>query len=391
MKSNEYDVLVIGAGPAGSVAARHCALRGYKVLLIEKRPVIGAPVRCGEATGEREKLAIYAPVNEDYIESDITGAILHATGGLSIRAKLPRTTLMLDRLQFDPWLAKCAADAGAEVVTNARAKDVRPVQNGMREVPIDFEGNEHLVKARVVIGADGVESLTGRWTGLKCRMMPPTTCSAIELKLDILDTNTDCLTFWQGHDSINNGYVWSFPKVKSGTTNFGAGFITPKLHTPNIHEIALKWKETLYPQANVIGCWGGIVPVSGVLEESVADHFLLVGDAAHQTDPMTGGGIAAGMRGGWLAARTIDEAFKAGDLSHGFLKRYNEYVWERIGKGHATQLKVREWILDMDRNAQIEFYTMLKHWAEQGQSIPKTLLTHPLLAAKTAYSYLRYK
>ena len=391
MKSNEYDVLVIGAGPAGSVAARHCALRGYKVLLIEKRPVVGAPVRCGEATGEREKMAIYAPVNEDYIESDIHGAILHATGGITIKAKIPRTTLMLDRLKFDPWLASQAEAAGAELLLNARAKDVRPVQNGMLEVPIDFEGAEHLVRARVVIGADGVESLTGRWTGLKCRMVPPTTCSAIELKLDVLDVNSDYLTFWQGHDSINDGYVWSFPKVKSGTTNFGAGFITPKLYTPNIHEIALKWKEILYPKANVIGCWGGAVPVSGVLEESVADHFLLVGDAAHQTDPMTGGGIAAGMRGGWLAARAIDEGFKAGDLSYNFLKRYNQYVWERIGKGHATQLKVRRWILDMEREEQIEFYSFFKYWAEGSQSFPKTILQHPVLASKIGFSYLRFK
>ncbi|HSQ41260.1 MAG TPA: NAD(P)/FAD-dependent oxidoreductase, partial [Fibrobacteraceae bacterium] len=275
MKSNEYDVLVIGAGPAGSVAARHVALCGYKVLLIEKRPVVGVPVRCGEATGEREKLAIYAPVNEDFIETEITGAILHAPGGISIRAKIPRTTLMLDRLKFDPWMAHCAAEAGAELLTGARAKDVRPVQNGFREIPVDFEGAEHLVRARIVIGADGVEALSGRWTGLRCRMMPPTTCSAIELKLDVLDENSDCLTFWQGHDSINDGYVWSFPKAKSKTTNFGAGFITPRLHTPNILEVAMKWKEKFYPKANVTGCWGGAVPVSGVLEESVSDNFLL--------------------------------------------------------------------------------------------------------------------
>jgi len=336
-------------------------------------------------------MAIYAPVNEDYIESDITGAILHATGGISIKAKLPTTTLMLDRLKFDPWMASQAEAAGAEVVVNARAKDVRPAQNGWREVPIDFEGAEHLIKARVVIGADGVESLTGRWTGLKSRMVAPTTCSAIELKLDVLCENPDCLTFWQGHDTINDGYIWAFPKVKAGTTNFGAGFITPKLNTPNIHDIALKWKETLFPHANIIGCWGGAVPVSGVLEEAVAERFILVGDAAHQTDPMTGGGIAAGMRGGWLAARTVDEAFKAGDFSYTFLKRYNQYVWERIGKGHATQLKVRQWILDKDRDEQIEFYSFFKHWAEQGQSFPKSILSHPILASKIGLSYLTYR
>lgn len=381
--------MVIGAGPAGSVAARHIALRGYSVLLIEKRPVIGAPVRCGEATGEREKLAIYAPVSEDYIETDINEAILHAPGGITIRAKLPTTTLMLDRLKFDPWLAKQAELAGAEVITNARAKNVGPVQNGYREIPIDYQGSEVLIKARMVVGADGVEALTGRWTGIKCRQLPPHTCSAIELKLDLVDPNPNALTFWQGRDSINDGYVWSFPKVKSGTTNFGAGFITPKLNTPNIHDVAMKWKERIFPQAKVLDIVGGAVPVSGVLEESVTDHFLLVGDAAHQTDPMTGGGIAAGMRGGWLAAQIIDEAFKAGDFSANFLQRYNRAVWERIGKGHAFQLKLRKWVLEMNRDTQIEFYTFFKSWAENGQSWPKAVLANPLITAKFAWDYLR--
>lgn len=380
---------MIGAGPSGSVAARHVALRGYSVLLIEKRPIIGSPVRCGEATGEREKLATYAAVNEDYIETDITEAILHATGGIKIRANLPTTTLMLDRLKFDPWLAQQAAEAGAEVVTSARAKDVRPVENGYRTVPIEYEGNEHLIKARMVIGADGVESLVGRWTGLRNHHLPHHVCSGIEIRLDMLDENPNALTFWQGHDAINDGYIWSFPKAKSGVTNFGAGFLTPKINTPNIYDVAMEWKEKIYPDANVIDMVGGAIPVSGVLEETVSDNFLLVGDAAHQTDPLTGGGISAGMRGGWLAAQAIDEAFKAGDLSKSFLSRYDKAVWERIGKGHAFQMRLRQWILAMDREKQIEFYTLFKVWAQKGQSIPRAILSHPLIAAKYAWEFYK--
>lgn len=391
MKSTEYDVIIIGAGPAGSVAARHVALQGYQVLLIEKRPVIGAPVRCGEATGEREKMAEFAPVNEDYIETDITRAILHASGGINIDAQLPTTTLMLDRLKFDPWLAHQAELAGAEVITGAQARNVGPVHNGRRTVSIHYLGEEFPVSARMVVGADGVEALTGRWVGLKCRQMPPHTCSAIELKLDQLGPNPNALTFWQGHDFINNGYIWDFPKVKSGTTNFGAGFITPRLHTPNIYDVTMKWKETLFPHANVLDVVGGAVPVSGVLEQSVADHFLLVGDAAHQTDPMTGGGIAAGMRGGLLAALTIHEAFQAGDFSENFLQRYNQLVWNRIGKGHDWQLRVRRWILAMTRHEQIDFFSLIKSWVDNKQSWTKAILSHPVLSVKVGLSYLQFK
>ena len=71
MKKYKYDVLVIGAGPAGSIAARSLAKKGYDVLLCEKRPEVGVPVRCGEATGSRKRLSDFTPVNESYIETDI--------------------------------------------------------------------------------------------------------------------------------------------------------------------------------------------------------------------------------------------------------------------------------------------------------------------------------
>jgi len=153
----------------------------------------------------------------------------------------------------------------------------------------------------------------------------------------------------------------------------------------------MKWKETLFPHAKILNIVGGAVPVSGVLEQTVADNFLLVGDAAHQTDPMTGGGIAAGMRGGLLAAQAIDEAFKAGDFSELFLQRYDRLVWERIGKGHGWQLRVRRWILEMSRNQQIDFFTLIKSWVDGGQSWPKAIAKHPLMAAKIGVNYLTFK
>lgn len=384
MKKNSYDVVIIGAGPAGSVTSRELALRGYSVLLIEKRPVIGIPVRCGEATGKRSRLRDFGPINEDMIETDIHGVVLHAQGGVSIRADIQDVGLMVDRTKFDPWYADLAQEAGVEVVTRARATDVKPVQNGRRIVCIQYKKSDFQVSARMVVGSDGVEALTGRWTGLKSRQLPPKTCTGIELKLDVMDENPNHLTFWQGHDYINDGYIWSFPKVKSQTTNFGAGFITPKMGTPNVLEVAQEWCEKLYPGANVLEVSGGAIPVSGCLEESVADHFLLVGDSAHHTNPLTGGGIASGMAGGVVAAEYIDQAFKLGDLSKTQLKSYERGILAKFGDNHHFEMRLRDHILDMNTEDQSDFFWFIKDVVEKGKL--RALLKQPKFAWNLAWT-----
>lgn len=390
MKNAEYDVLVIGAGPGGSVLARDVARQGYSTLLIEKRPVIGAPVRCGEATTALSELnREYGPIDDGCIETILNGMIMYAPGNVTIKATMPAVGVMLDRLKFDPWLAKLAADDGVEVVTNARAKDVRPVSNGMREVPIEVDGQEVLVRARMVVGADGIEALSGRWVGIDTRQLPPKTCSAIELKVEGLLTEPDYLTFWQGHDYINDGYIWSFPKVKSQTTNFGAGFITPKLGAENIHSLTRKWLAKLYPDAKVLDVVGGAVAVSGNLPDYTRERFFLVGDAAHHCNPLTGGGIAAAMRAGQIGARVIGEAFKAGDFSVDFLKRYERQVYESFGKTHEMQKKARDFVLSRSQEEQIELYKLFKVFFEQGGKW--AVLRHsPLKVAKLAYQYMRF-
>src|SRR5690606_29160241 len=199
-----YDVIVIGAGPSGSLCARDLAAKGNQVLLLEKRPVVGVPVGCGEATGRRARLSRFMDVNEDYIETDLNGVILNGPGGVSIRYDKPDVGLMIDRALFDQDVARQAQRAGAELCVSTRVEGVSPVKDGLREISIVNEVTRaaSTIAARVVVGADGAESLSGRWVGLKTRQLPPQTCSAIELRVDAVDANPNHLTFWQGHESV---------------------------------------------------------------------------------------------------------------------------------------------------------------------------------------------
>ncbi len=371
MKSAAYDIVVIGAGPSGSVCARNLARRGYQVLLCEKRPVVGVPVRCGEATGPRSRLADFMTVSDDWLETSVQGVIMHGTGGHTLRYDAGKEIgVMLDRAKFDQHLSREAEAAGAELVVDARVMSLSPWDGQGRNLQIMHAGQEHTVRARMVVGADGAESLSGRWVGLKTRQLPPFTCSAIELRVDAVDANPNHLTFWQGHDTINKGYIWVFPKVKSKVVNLGSGELIPKFGAKNMYDLSMEYKEKLYPNSSLLAVHGGCVPVSGNLEEYVADGFLLSGDAAHHTNPLTGGGIMASMVGADLAAKWIDLGFQKGNLSKAHLKQYEQACWERFGRNHFREARIRDFVLGLPMESQKRFYSIFKDMVDSGLTMP---------------------
>jgi digeranylgeranylglycerophospholipid reductase len=161
-----YDVVVIGAGPAGSIAARACAQAGLRVLLAEKRQEIGSPVRCAEAAG-KDTVAEFIPLDDKWIAAEVDHFSLTSAAGDVIHFPPLETTLVLERKIFDRELAHSAADAGADVIVKARAAGFIKNDAGLEGVNLIVQGRPHAVHCRIVIGADGTEAQSTRWAGLK--------------------------------------------------------------------------------------------------------------------------------------------------------------------------------------------------------------------------------
>ncbi|MDD1717466.1 MAG: NAD(P)/FAD-dependent oxidoreductase, partial [Methanoregulaceae archaeon] len=202
MKSR-YDLLVIGGGPAGALAAKTAAKMGLSVLLAEKRPAIGAPVRCAEGIG-KEVLSEFVKPDPRWISAEINQAELIAPDGtrmvLSSEMAGSKVGYILDRKIFDRELVWQAADAGAEVSVKTRA--TRPIMEdgAVKGACLDFCGTTTEVKADVTVAADGVESKFSKWSGIDTTVPVREIMSSAQFLMTGIDIDPHSTVFYLGNE-----------------------------------------------------------------------------------------------------------------------------------------------------------------------------------------------
>src|SRR5436853_3217448 len=167
----EVDVLVVGAGPTGSTAAKYASLGGADVLLIEKRSEIGTPVRCGEGVAKRWLEEIGLTPSPEFICHEVDGARIIAPDGTTLVLDETRAGnecgYILERDLFDRFLAREAAKAGSEIMIKTSAVALLREDGRVVGARCEHMGETFDVHAKVVIGADGFKSRVGRWAGLE--------------------------------------------------------------------------------------------------------------------------------------------------------------------------------------------------------------------------------
>tara|TARA_B110000263_G_scaffold249704_1_gene268170 strand:+ start:603 stop:1784 length:1182 start_codon:yes stop_codon:yes gene_type:complete len=341
MLQNKYDIIVVGGGPAGSMAAWEAAKRGVSVCMLEKDRDIGYPVRCGEAAGE-SGLRQFVEIEDSWIAEKITSVKLVSPNLTSVDIDFAAETgYILNRRIFDYDLSRYAANAGAEVYTKAYVKNVLANNGEVNGVVLDYLGEEKQIQAKIVIGADGLTSRVGRWAGLKTLVRMKDMESAVQYSVANVDIEPNKMIMYVGMNHAPGGYIWVFPKGKK-FANIGIGISGKYSKHKSAQKYLDEFMEREYPDAAILTTMCGGVPCAKPMEKPVADGIMLVGDAAHQINPMTGGGIVAGMKGGWIAGQVAAEAIKKNDYSEDSLLEYPKRMRKDFGKNHERFYKIKE-------------------------------------------------
>jgi digeranylgeranylglycerophospholipid reductase len=288
-----FDVVVVGAGPAGSRAAQAAAERGARTLLVDHRPELGHPVQCGEFVPAPEELADLFDQPELIASAfEIPPAtVLRETRWMSCispyghRFRFPLRGATVSRRAFDKALAYRAEGAGAELrfplgVTGVDGTTVHTAGGGT-------------VESRVVIGADGPLSTVGRAMGL----VPPRTLFRM-ITATVDAPMGDEIDLYFGRDAPG-GYAWAFPRSNDVNVGLGVGRIPPGTSLSGLLDRFLA-RRGLGSAREPTRWW---VPVGAPPASLVRGNALLCGDAANLVMATNGGGIPTAMLSGWLAGR----------------------------------------------------------------------------------------
>ncbi|MFA6541325.1 MAG: NAD(P)/FAD-dependent oxidoreductase [Bacteroidota bacterium] len=340
----EYDIIVVGAGPAGSTAARYAAAGGAKVLMLEKDRDVGYPVRCGEAVSHEGVVQFIQP-DPKWIASTVTKFRLVAPNGKSVVPRLDGAGYVLERRIFDYELAKLAAREGAEIVTKAYVYDLLRENGAIVGVRALIKDAKVDIRAKIVIAADGVESRVGKWAGIDttCHIRDMESCA--QMTISGIDVEEDVLDFYFGDDVSPGGYLWVFPKGKN-TANVGLGLSVEEAKKKSAIKFLQEFVEKKYPHAAVLTHIAGGVPCATTCDNIVKENVILVGDAAHQVNPVSGGGIISGMIGGMIGGQVAAETIQTGTISH--LAEYQKRWQKRLGWRHDVFYNIKTAISNFD-------------------------------------------
>jgi len=343
----ESDVIVVGAGPAGSTAAEHLARAGLRVALLEEHAQVGLPVHCSGLVSPRA-LDI-AGVPEDtvalrrYRQARVWGP---GGGTLWVRSGSVQA-IAIDRARFDGVLAGRAAEAGADLMLGTVARRFERA-GGQVLVSARTPRGEVQLRAPLLVGADGATSRVAYWLGHGRRLGRGRQHEVIPAqKLDIAfaGRGTGDVEIFVGHAVAPGWFGWVIPTTEGratiglGTDGAGTRGIGMPGSLRDCMPVFLDLVRERFGDFEIEGVRRAPIPL-GPARDFVADGVLLVGAAARQTKPTTGGGVYLAVRAAQLAAETAIQALDRGDTSQQALIAY-EQAWQRL-EGH--EVRVGGWL-----------------------------------------------
>ncbi len=323
-----YDVIIIGAGPSGGFVAKILAEHKASVALVEQHQTIGHPVHCAGLVSPRI-FEMFGIPSEQIIQNNIKKANIHSPGGQILTIGGDKIqAYRIDRARFDMHLVNEAKKNGVSLFTHEK---VLSIQKSSQNIDVETSSGLH-IKSKIVVGADGPYSRVRDVFGFS---QPKELLRGVGAQL--LDTNLQGSTveIFVGTKVAPGFFAWMIPTNQKGTKAHVGLCIQKNSSQPPmtyLRNLFLNPFSSNYLSDAVIEYQtGGVIPI-GPLEKTSDERVLLVGDAAAQVKPTSGGGIYPGLLCARHCANTIYDALCTQQYDAMFFQKYHDAWRKDIGK-----------------------------------------------------------
>ena len=408
-KINKYDIIIIGAGPAGTTAALYAKKCNLKTLLLEKETFPRDKI-CGDAVSGKSmsillELGLLDKAKHlpgQVVDSIVLGSPSNHQVNIDLvanEAKGIPAALVVKREIFDTFLFNQAKAVTDKTIENFKVTDLIFEDGFVKGVSGKEKGidNVQVFEAPLVIGADGYNSIVARKTGLYDLNPKHWVVALRQYYKNISGLNSQLEIHYV--KEAQPGYFWIFP-LDNGYANIGIGMLhktikDKKIDLKKVLDQTIKsnaFKERFAQAQPMENPRGWNLPVGSIHRKNYGNGFMLLGDAAGLIDPFTGEGIGNAMFSAKYAIKTAASAKAKDDYSGNLLQQYDTLVWERLGNELAVSSKLQkvgrmQTLLDFvigkaERNEEVEriLSGMMRN------DIPKKQLANPLFYLKLLFT-----
>ena len=399
-KSYDYDVIIVGGGPAGLSAAWGAAKKGLRVAVLERDEAIGQNVRTSGVTWIKEAKSFGIPP-ECY--NEISNYAFYSPNNYVIKKSQTAQAAVLDVRKTYQFLAYQAASVGADIFLRTTVTDVVKNDKGkLAGVKATSQKEEVVFNSKLVIDASGFYSVVGRSLGIALPWKRFGAGAEYEAYVDKVDSDTWHLMV--GSQYSPAGYAWVFPLGKN-KVRIGVGVGKPNSQA-DASKLLIELLEKRPRPLNDLGrivpveFHYGLIPNEGLRESTIDDNLIMVGDSAGQANPLVLEGIRYAIEFGRTAGRIGAEAVLQVDTSKESLKTYEGAMKKAIGSKIAAAVKVQyrwlnlsdqEWDKEIEIIGELsaeEFLDFIK--AEFGMTdMLKLAAHHPKLALRQLFQFLK--
>jgi len=361
----DAQLVVVGAGPAGSLAAEQAAKKGCKVLVLEQRATIGSPDHCAGliSISGLEKLGITKLPDEVIQNKNVIGAKFFSPSGKNfiIRRKSSQA-YVIDRELFDQHLAEKAQNAGAEIFTNMKVKKITTKPNLSFTCKEKDTKKNHKVNAILGILAEGRSGLLAQSVGFRAVKRKHRYSGYQLLVENVKDLDVNFVEIHASNEFAPGFFTWIIPidetTAKVGLASSEQQVVSRMKNFMNKHPPV----KDRFTKAKITKSYAGQIIVGGLVRNTVKDNLIIVGDTAGQTKATTGGGVIIGGIAGSLAGKYTAKIVNDQGNMKPLLKQYDK-DWRSLLVKQLRSMKRFRKLVDLlkDKAYDMAFDTVIEN------------------------------